>query len=72
MKLENVSFTCVGWNELALMTALVLFGMNSSSSQLLDLLQALKLGHFVPPSFISKLPIENIYLTTQAFQTPTT
>jgi hypothetical protein len=56
------------------MTAPVPFGMNSSSSQLLDLLQALRLGHFYFsfPSLISRLPIKKIYSTAQAFQIPTT
>jgi hypothetical protein len=36
------------------------FGMNSSSSQLLDLLQALRLGHFIFIYFslTSRLPIK--------------
>ncbi len=47
------------------MIALVPFGMNSSSSQLLDLLQALRLGHFILffPSLTSRLPIKKMYLT---------
>jgi hypothetical protein len=49
MKLKNVFVTYVGWSDPAPMTSLVPFGMNSSSSQLLDLLQALRLGHFFPP-----------------------
>jgi len=44
----------------------------SSSSQLLDLLQALGLGQKKIPSHTSRLPIKKIYSTTQAFQTPTT
>jgi len=40
-----------GQNDLAPMTTLVLFGMNSNSSQLLDLLQALRLGQFFFFSF---------------------
>jgi hypothetical protein len=54
------------------MTAPVPFGMNSSSSQLLDFLHALRLGHFFFPSLISRVPIKKIYLNAQAFQTPTT
>jgi hypothetical protein len=73
MKPENVSFTYVGQSDLAPMTTLVPFGINSSSSQLLDLLQALRLGHFYFfPSFISRLPIKKIYSITQTFKTPTT
>jgi len=65
------------WSDPAPMTAPVPFGMNSSSSQLLDLLQALRLGHlfffsFSFSSLISRLPIKNTYLAAQAFQTPTT
>jgi len=56
----------------AFMPAPVPFGMNSSSSQLLDLLQALRLGHFFPPSLTSRLPIKIKSSTAQAFQTPTT
>jgi hypothetical protein len=54
------------------MTTLVLFGMNSNSFQLLDLLQALKLFHFFFPSLTSRLPIKKLYSIAQAFQTPTT
>jgi len=53
------------------MTAPVLFGMNSSSSQLLDLLQALRLGHFFSLTYF-KATHKKIYSTTKAFQTPTT
>jgi hypothetical protein len=63
-----------GWSDLAPMIAPILFGMNSSSSQLLDLLHALKLGHlfFKNPSLASRLPIKKLYSITQAFQTTTT
>jgi hypothetical protein len=54
------------------MTTPIPFGMNSSLSQLLDLLQALRLGQFFFPSLISRLPIKKIYSIAQAFQTPTT
>jgi hypothetical protein len=56
------------------MTPPVPFGMNSSSSQLLDMLQALRLGQFYLffPSLTSRLPIKEIYSTAQAFQTLTT
>jgi hypothetical protein len=54
------------------MTGPVLFGMNSNSSQLLDLLQAFRLGHFFSPSLTSRLPIKKTFLAAQAFQTPTT
>jgi len=55
------------------MTAPIPFGMNSSSSQLLDLLQALKLDPKKKnPSLTSRLPIKKIYSIAQAFQTPTT
>jgi hypothetical protein len=40
------SFENVGQNDPAPMIAPIPFGMNSSSSQLLDLLQALRLGQF--------------------------
>jgi hypothetical protein len=36
------------------------------------MLQALRLGQFFFPSFISRLPIKKIYSTAQAFQTPIT
>ncbi len=62
-----------GRSDPAPMIAPVPFGMNSSSSQLLDLLQALRLGQFFFfPSLTSRLPIKKIYSTAQAFQTPTT
>jgi hypothetical protein len=54
------------------MIAPVLFQMNSSSSQLLDLLQALRLGQIFFPSLTSRLPIKKIHSIAQAFQTPTT
>ncbi len=60
------------WGDLAPMTAPVPFGMNSSSSQLLDMLHALRLGQFFFPSFTSRLPIKINKLIAQAFQTPTT
>jgi hypothetical protein len=41
----------MGWSDPAPMTAPIPFGMNSSSSQLLDLLHALRLGHFFFPHF---------------------
>jgi hypothetical protein len=50
------------------MTALVPFGMNSSSSQLLDLLQALKLGQFFFPSLTSRLPIKKKILLPKHFK----
>jgi hypothetical protein len=54
-------------------TAPVPFGMNSNSSQLLDLLKALMLGHFILFSFpYFKVIHKKKCLTTQAFQTPTT
>jgi hypothetical protein len=59
-----------GQSDPAPMTALILFGMNSSSSQSLDLLQALRLGQFnFFPSLTSRLPIKKIYSTAQAFPT---
>jgi len=64
-----------GWSYPALMTVPVPFGMNSSSSQLLDLLQALRLGHFFFsffPLLTSRLPKKKNYLAAQAFQRPTT
>jgi hypothetical protein len=69
--IENVK---EGRSDPAPMTAPIPFGMNSSSSQLLDLLQALRLGHLFIyfPSLTSRLPIKKIYSTAQAFQTPTT
>jgi hypothetical protein len=55
------------------MTAPIPFGMNSNASQLLDLVEALRLGQFFFfPLLTSRLPIKKIYSTTQAFQTPTT
>jgi hypothetical protein len=54
------------------MTAPVLFSMNSSSSQLLDMLQALRLGQKKFPLLTSRLSIKKHYSTTQAFQTLTT
>jgi len=42
-----------------------------SSSQLLDLLQALRLGHFFFPFTYFKATHKKTYLTAQAFQTPT-
>jgi hypothetical protein len=64
----------LGRNDPTPMTASILFGMNSSSSQLLNMLQALRLGRFLIffPSLTSRLPIKKIYLIAQAFQTPTT
>jgi hypothetical protein len=63
----------VGRSDPTPMITLVPFGMNSCSSQLLDLSQALRLGQFFFfPSLISRLPIKKIYFTAQAFQTPTT
>jgi hypothetical protein len=64
-----------GWSYPALLTVPVPFGMNLSSSQLLDLLQALRLGHFFFsffPSLTSRLAIKKNYLAAQAFQSPTT
>ncbi len=63
-----------GRSDLAPMTPLIPFGMNSNSSQLLDLLQALRFGQFLfcLPSRTSRLPIKKIYSTAQIFQTPTT
>ncbi len=70
----NKSQLTLNWgrNSPTPMTALVLFGMNSSSSQLLDMLQALSLVNYFFPSFTPRLPILKIYSIAQAFQTPTT
>jgi hypothetical protein len=56
----EVVFRFLGRSVPAPMTAPVPFGMNSSSSQLLDMLQALRLGHFFKkiPSLTSRLPIK--------------
>ncbi len=63
----------VGQSDPAPMTAPVPFGMNSSSSQLLDLLQALRLGQFFFFSLTYfKATHKKIYSTAQAFQTTTT
>ncbi len=63
-------FGYLGQNDPAPMTAPVPFGMNSSSSQLLDLLQALRLGQFFFfPSLTSRLPVKKIYYIAQTFQT---
>jgi hypothetical protein len=71
LKVRQLGVENEGRSDPAPMTAPVLFGMNLSSSQLLDLLQALRLGQFFFfPSFISRLPIKKIYSTAQAFQTP--
>jgi hypothetical protein len=62
MKPKNVSLTYVGWSDPAPMTSLVLFGMNSSSSQLFDLLQALKSGHFfIPLTYFKATHKENLF-----------
>jgi hypothetical protein len=53
------------------MTAPILFEMNSSSSQLLDLLHALRLGHFFSLTYF-KATHKKIYSIAQEFQTPTT
>jgi len=70
----GVNLPMPGWSDPAPMTPPVPFGMNSSSSQLLDMLQALRLGQFYLffPSLTSRLPIKEIYSTAQAFQTLTT
>jgi hypothetical protein len=64
-----------GGSDPAPTTAPVPFVMNSSSSQLLDLLHALRMGHFFFsffPSLTSRLPIKKTYLAAQAFKTPAT
>jgi len=59
-----------GQNDPTPMIAPILFRMNSSSSQLLDMLQALRLGQFFFfSSLISRLPIKKIYSIAQTFQT---
>jgi hypothetical protein len=60
-------------NDPTPMIAPVSFRMNSSSSQLLDMLQALRLGQFFCfSSLISSLPINKKKSTAQTLQTLTT